>query len=195
MQFLSDLKSLLTQPGAFFDKRSKKKDTKQPFMFYLTCLIIGTVLGIVSQVLSPSVPWFSGPIGIIIMAALSFIGGIVGPFISAGIIQFFAPRLGGKKGFYRTFNPLVYASSPVLLVNWLGNIHIFLGIIALMISILDFVLLVKGIRRFHQVSVGRAIILLLIPFLIIAAIAMIIGFAFVLAFIMPNIQIPLNTFN
>jgi len=58
--------------------------------------------------------------------------------------------LGGKKGLGQTIKSMTYGSTPWLLLGWLPFVGIIFEIWSLVVSI-------EGIRRLHEISLGKAI--------------------------------------
>lgn len=143
----------------------------------------------------------------VIMFIASFAGGIIGVFLMGLWFHLWVYVMGGRKGVMQTIVANMYSSTPGLLFGWVFPVFMFLPLIAgaanpafILISMLvlvvyaialavwGLILLVKGIRIFHEISTGNAIIAVLIAMLIPALIVV----AIVIFIVMIMMAVPFH---
>lgn len=191
MDFIGTVRSIIFSPGKFFDGAKGQKQITPAFTTYAISVVIGAILlALVQLAVRPS---FLGiqlePPAILLNIVLGIIIALVAIFIGSGIIHIFAPHLGGKNGFYRTFNTLAYGLVPAELLAWLVAFHLIAGIvIGILLAIWSTVLLVMGIRRLHEVSLGRAILILIVPAIVIFAILAVFAITLSAVFLAPYLS-------
>ncbi len=88
---------------------------------------------------------------------------------------------GGKKGLNQTIKALVYSSTPALLFGWIPVISFIPGMWSLILNII-------GIREFQEISTERALLAVVIPFILLLLLEAI----FTGAIFLPGIRIPLS---
>ncbi len=179
MNFFKTAKSVIQEPTKFFKKIEKDKDISKAALYYLIFLVIGFAASIIH--------YWAQPIGIglklpalaisIVISLFVFIISIIFLFIGAGIIHLLLKFLGGKEGFYKTFNPLVYGNTPSLIVSPIMTLvmaaslniftNIFVSLILFGTMIYSFFLIIKGVSIMHKMSMWRAFVaVVLIPLVI-----------------------------
>jgi hypothetical protein len=72
----------------------------------------------------------------------------------------FVLLMGGEKGARQTIKTTMYASTPFLLLGWIP----FVSIIAYIWSL---VLLVIGLKENHEMELGKAVLVVLIPIVLV----------------------------
>ena len=190
MGLFNTWKKVMFDPMNFFEKLPDKIKLKEPSFFYIkinAIMLLGLALLILFfgtfflAMLSASEP-LAGIFGGIGFSIIIVIGLILFPvmllfswgmlFVGAGITHLLVLLFGGTKGFHETYKTLAYASAPNILgfipyLNWITGIYIL-------------VLQVIGIHKRQDLSIGKSIAVVLIPFL---AILLFIFFSMVAMFI------------
>lgn len=180
MDFIDKVKGLLLDPTGTYQKLKDEEMGAALRYFVIWLLIFSALAAVIFAVIGTAV--FSmipqtaelGPLnnflgagGGIVVAGLMFIMilifGIIGVFIGAAIIHLGVLLVGGNQGYNQTVKSLIYGGTPGYLFGWIP----FIGIIG---SIWSLILIIFGVKELHDVSTGRAVIAVLIPIIIIAAI-------------------------
>jgi hypothetical protein len=181
---VSEIKGFLMAPSETF-KKTSEKSLGAAYQYYGALLVIFTVLfGIV--VVSIGLASFTSMIDK--MAAIPIIGGVaagaasnfsgfiislglftvyslflfylLGIFVQALIIHAFVLLMGGTKGATQTVKATMYACTPFFLLGWIP----FVSIIAYIWSL---VLLIIGIKENHQMELGNAVLVVIIPIVLV----------------------------
>jgi len=177
---MNEMKGFLFAPSATFRKTSGKS-VAAAYQYYAALLVIFTVLfGIVvvslgfSSFMSMANQMAAIPIlGGVISAAvvnfstfiislnvffvyLVFLALFMGIFILGLKTHVFVLLMGGEKGVVQTVKTTMYASTPALLLGWIP----FVGVIGCIWSL---ALLVIGIKENHEMEIGNAVLVVLIP--------------------------------
>ena len=147
------IKSVMLEPTATFEEMKLEGGIGTPLTFALIMAVIGSIGGIVWNAIT------AGPEALIFVAVLVPIGGLIMPFIWAGIIHVMMMILGGAERSYEvTYRTVCYAAAP----NVLGVIP-FVGIIG---GIWGIVCTIVGLTRTQNCSTGKAVMAVLIPMLV-----------------------------
>jgi hypothetical protein len=85
---------------------------------------------------------------------------IIGLFLGGAILHLFIRLLGGKKGFEQTIRTVMYSTTPVFIFSWIPLICLPAVFYALFLEIL-------AIREFQEISTERAILVVVMPFLLV----------------------------
>jgi hypothetical protein len=91
---------------------------------------------------------------------LLFLVLLIGVFLDALFYHVFVILFGGEKGFVQTIKTMMYAATPWFLLGWIPYISIIGGIWALILFIL-------GIKENQEMTLGRAILAVLVPIVLI----------------------------
>ena len=180
MDFLEKMKMVMGNSGKFFE--SVKNEDMGPSIKYLLLLMIvpaiimivvsGIVFGFVMSIFSSipgmeSIPsWIQllGPV-IGLFAGVSFyVSTFVGSFISAAILHVIVYLMGVKKGFENTYKAVVYGSTPSILFTWLPFINI-------IFNFWSWYLVIKGLSKLQDMTMGKAFMATLVPLIAFAVIA------------------------
>jgi len=116
------------------------------------------VVPIVGGVAAGAVANFSGfviALGVFFVY-LVFLALFIGIFILGLKTHVFVLLMGGEKGVVQTVKTTMYASTPALLLGWIP----FVGGIGFIWSL---ALLVIGIKENHEMEIGNAVLVVLIP--------------------------------
>ena len=195
---ITEMKGFLMSPSETF-KKTNGKSLGAAYQYYVALLVIFTVLyGLV--VVSMGLAAFTSMVdkmgalpivgGVAASAAANFSGFVIalgvffvyllflfyllGIFVQGLIMHAFVLLMGGTKGATQTVKTTMYASTPFLLFGWIP----FVSIIA---YIWSFVLLILGLKENHEMELGNAIIVVLIP-VVLGIILIGLGSAVIIAF-------------
>ncbi len=172
--FFQKLKLILTKPSYFFDnvRDERKRDS---LLYLLKLLLISDALLVIAlsffigqfPALGFAISLMALPVLYVVSVILSFIGVVISSFISAAIYHLFVILFKGKKGYGETFNIIVYSGTPVLLLMWLSFIlGPFAPLLSSVLSIWGVVLTVMGIHRIKGLSIGKSVLVILLPILL-----------------------------
>jgi hypothetical protein len=190
MDFYEKLKGFILEPSKTFD--STKEDTLEDavkyyvgiaaifsaisaVLFAFASTMFGSMMGGFGMTLGAG----AGIIGAIWLFVTLFILMVISAFIGGAIVHIFAYLLGGRKGIVKTIIALMYGDTPYLLFGWIP----FIGFIAIIWAL---VLNVLGIRQFQELTTGRAILAIIMPFIIIGIIVMVVVTAVFMSAIGPG---------
>jgi len=194
MDFIEKVKGFILEPIETFQK-VKDEETGEALRFFIIWLLIVSALSaiffsIIGITILSTMPQteelamldsFIGVGGGIIIAIFMFvfmvIFGVITIFIGAGIIHLGVLIVGGKNGYHQTLKSLIYGGTPSYLFGWIP----FIGTIG---SIWSLILAIFGIKELQEISTGKAIIAVLLPFIILSAIASF----FILAVFLPGLS-------
>jgi len=184
LSFTEKVKKVMTSPTEFFEKIKGEEGIGEAFKYYIIfSLIYNLLFGTLTVFGLSGVPIEEmGPFAVlgIFLPIVSFILSLFSVFIITGIIHVFAMVFGGKGDYSATFKAMAYGATPSLLFGWLP----FVGPI---FSIYSLYLQLKGISALHQVSMGRAFLIIFLIPLIIVIILFMLGFFFLSAIFTPSI--------
>jgi hypothetical protein len=85
-------------------------------------------------------------------------------FSFAGVIHLSVKLLKGKGDYSDTYKALIYSETPPYLFGWLPYVGLIFGLYG-------FYLFLKGISKLHEVSMGRAFVIAILPGAIVVIIA------------------------
>jgi hypothetical protein len=181
--FVQTAREIVFNPVSFFSGIRRQGDFLNPLLFAIICAVIsGLLAGIIGLLISlASGNGIGGAFGTLFgTLILTPIGTSIGLFVWAAIYHLLVLLIirPSHAGYEATFRVVAYAS-VIQLVSWLAVIPI-LGILVIVaIAIYGVVLSVLGIRELHATTTGRAAAVVLIPAIIFALLAIIIGVAIV----------------
>ena len=177
---VSNMKGVIMAPSETF-KKTSGKSLGAAYQYYVALLVIFTVLfgivvvsmglatfttmvdkmaviPIIGGVAAGAVANFSGfviALGVFFVY-LVFLALFIGIFILGLKTHVFVLLMGGEKGVVQTVKTTMYASTPALLLGWIP----FVGVIGFIWSL---ALLVIGIKENHEMEIGNAVLVVLIP--------------------------------
>lgn len=177
-------KGFLMAPTKTFQE-TRTESLGDAFRYYVVLLIIFTVLyaivsvavgmvmytdslnqlaatGMLGSAMAELLENFSGFIVAlqIFFVYLLFLILLIGVFLDALFYHVFVILFGGEKGFVQTIKTMMYASTPWFLLGWIPYISIIGVIWALILFIL-------GIKENQEMTLGRAILAVLVPIVLI----------------------------
>lgn len=187
MDFLEKVKGLLLEPSKTFD--ALKEEPLDGAVKYYICIaavysaLFALLLGFAGSFFGSMMGF--GNMGMIVGAgagigvtitffAVFMIMAIAGAFIGGAILHIFVYIAGGRKGLTQTIKAGMYGSTASLLFGWMPFINIIAAIWSLVTEII-------GIRQLHELTTGRAILALVLPFIISFVLAMVIAGFLVIA--------------
>ncbi|WP_062399619.1 YIP1 family protein [Methanogenium cariaci] len=102
-----------------------------------------------------------GAIGGVVLVAIvaTIIFGIITLFITGIILHIFVYIAGGRKDVSTTLRTVIYAATPSLLFGWIPLIGILANFWSLALEIF-------AIRELHEISTARAVIAVILPFIL-----------------------------
>ncbi len=191
MDFVDKVKGFLLEPSNTL-YNSREDSLIEALKYYIILVLIYSVLETLIRI-------FFGELIVSMMGKYAMISGdaemkdiivnsiyyiiyaVPGIFISGTFLHLGVYVAGGKKGSNQTLKALVYTSTPSLLFGWIPVMNIIAGMWSLGLNII-------GIREFHEISTGRAILAVLIPLIfLLSLIAILSG-----SILLPGIRIPLR---
>jgi hypothetical protein len=180
--FVDVVRRVVLQPVRFFAGLPRDRNFVSPLLFALICIEISAILGwllVISGVGSspgfnpnpqnaglPSVVAPASPVASIILAP---IGGAVGILLVALIQQLLVRLIVGatNSGFQATFRVASY-TQVTSLVNWIPFIGPLLALYGIYLSIV-------GIREMHETTTGKAVLVVVLPFVVALLLALLLG--------------------
>jgi hypothetical protein len=184
MDFIEKVKGFLLEPSKTFDAL-KEEPLEEALKYYaviaaiysaLLALLLAFAGNLVGTMMGFGNMGVKIGAGTGIGAAITFfvmyvIIRIVGVFIGGAILHIFVYIVGGRRGIAQTIKAGMYGSTPSLLFGWLPVIN-FLAIIWSLVA------QIIGIRQLHELTTGKAILVVILPILLIIALAAVALFIF-----------------
>jgi hypothetical protein len=136
-----------------------------------TVVIMGVLTGVVA-LSGAALPGFGAWIPVLLFLG-AIIGGLILVFIGGAWLHLWVYVFGGRKGYLQTVKSLMYGATPAMLLGWIPLINIIGAIWA-------FILQILCIREMQEISNGRAVIAVLIAFVIIPVIILILLTSFLM---------------
>ena len=180
MDFIEKVKGLLLDPTGTY-QQLKEEDLGGALRYFIIWLLIFAVLAAISIAIvgtafismmpqSEDLAMFNSIFGTAsgfvlggIVFIMILIGGIIGVFVGGLIIHLGVLLVGGSRGYTETVKSIIYGGTPSYLFGWIPVIG-FIG------SIWALILVIFGIKELQDVTIGKAVLAVLIPVIIIAAI-------------------------
>ncbi len=94
-----------------------------------------------------------------------FLGSTVAAPVVGAFFHIFVYAVGGRKGITQTIKAFMYGQTPNFLLGWIP-------VIGGITSIWSLILFILGIRQLHEITTRRAILAVLMPFIILGIIAL-----------------------
>jgi hypothetical protein len=186
MGFLKKIDKVLFSPSEFFENVRWEEGVKGALRYLIILSLIQFLIFVAVLFLIPSVGMILGlqSIGSMLMLpdyllfilypALILLGNIIGYFIIAGFTHIFALILGAKKGYSSTYKAVVYSATPGLLLWWIPFIGFLFFWWIILVGVLFFFwtlfLEIRGLSKLHDISMGRAFLIVILPIIIVAVI-------------------------
>jgi hypothetical protein len=156
-------KGLLLNPVETF-RQSRADEPGVVFTYFAALLLLNAVLSaLIAFAWNERMPFFAGiTAGISVPVMIFFIalaGGFFFTLILAVWLHLWVYLLGGRMGFLQTFKAIMFGNTPRLLLGWIPLIGFVFALWSLVLGIL-------GIRELQEISTGKAILAMVIAFLI-----------------------------
>ncbi len=172
MDFFEKVKGFILEPSKTFDA-TKGENLDEAIKYYAVIAAIysaifavlfafvGTLFGSMmgGRNLGMLMGAGAGASGAIILFVLFMIFSIIGAFVCGAILHIFVYIVGGRQGIAQTIKAVMYGSTPGLLLGWIPVVNIITAIWSIVLNIL-------GIRQLHELTTGKAVLAVLIPFII-----------------------------
>ena len=104
---------------------------------------------------------FAGGLSILAFIPMLFFAGLVGTIIFAVYMHIWVYLAGGREGITETWKAVIYASTPSLLLGWIP-------VVGLVVFLWSLVLTVIGIRELQNMTTARAVLAVIIGYLVLA---------------------------
>jgi len=153
---LDTIKEVLTNPSGFF-----KKDTgiKSAFKFHLILSLISTILVSLGMIVIRTIRWDPSVVvlGTVLLFApiLMYLTWAVSTFVIAALFHLWL-MLFGAKSYSKTYQILIYSTTPTYLLGWIPMISFFAAIYSMVLAII-------GIKEMHNFSTGKAVLAYFLP--------------------------------
>ena len=179
------IKDVLIRPSYFFGRIEKQKGISNAFFYFAILYLFYTVVHLLTGLLffkyysgiltniwgfalpslipQPQMTFFT----FFLFPLLNYIAGLFMIFVVAGLLHVWIFIFGGRAVFEKTFQLLVYSSTPNYLLGWIP-------FLSFLVQIYSIVLLVIGTQKLHKLSLARSILIYVIPF---AAIVLLVLFS------------------
>src|SRR5215218_8102986 len=174
--FADVVRRVVLQPVGFFAGLPRRGSLLNPLVFALICTEIAAILGGILSLAGAGGAFVTGYgfqvpenqamgefIGSVVFAP---IGGAIGVFVVAGIAHLLVRLVVGatNAGFGATFRVASYASVTSL-VSWIPIVGWLLGLYGIYLSVV-------GIREMHETTMGKAVLVVLIPVIVVVVLAL-----------------------
>jgi len=190
MDFIEKIKLIIGDSNKFYDKVSGE-DLGEPIKYLLLVLIIPTVLIILLSGLfmtfvlgiiqampgGADIPAFVltlGPLIGVLFGVFYYISTFVGSFIHGAILHVIVYLMGAKKGFQNTYKAVAYGQTPNIIFGWIPLLNIVFGI-------WSWYLVIKGLSKLQDMTMGRAFLATIIPIIVLIALAVLGAMMFAIA--------------
>ena len=165
LTILQKCKQVLVHPSALFEA-VKDEEGVGPAFKYLAVFSLVLAVGSISYLfftplseLPMGIPWMNTAeylgVAAIMIAPIIYVSNLLGTFLGAGWLHIFAKLLRGKGNYSATYKAIVYADTPSLLFGWIP-------IAGAIISLYSIYLTLVGISKLHEISMARAIGIIII---------------------------------
>lgn len=154
-EMFSRIKDIFAKPSTFF-KNLREEGIKNAFLYAIVFSLFSTLMNFwignpnfFDILVFYGVPVYpsSFPSLILPLWVIAFLS----IFITTGIIHLFIMMFGGKKGYSKTYQIMIYSSVPTWLLGWVPYVG---GLIGFVYGIY---LIIKGTSQVHNLSIGKAI--------------------------------------
>lgn len=161
---------VISSPADFFSRMDTTGELNKAYVFALISMLIlgaGIFLGLsggwIRKWNAPLMPTTFSLLDLILFLLFWAIVFSAVIFIQAGILNICAKLLLGKGSYNGTFKVIAYAGS-VNVFGWMPVINVLAGLYSLYLTVI-------GLKRVHGFSTGKAVLTILLPGLLVLAIA------------------------
>lgn len=147
LDFFGKIGYLFSNPNKFFNNVRDDTIWKAIGMYVACTILVGAILIVLSMALAGSIigNWVFGMFGAGLGIFLVFFS-----FVYAAITHGFVKVFGGKGNYVDTYNGLVYSLVP-------GTLLTIVPLIGSIGSIYSLILSVIGLSKYHEISIGKSI--------------------------------------
>ncbi|MFB6191246.1 MAG: YIP1 family protein [Candidatus Nanohaloarchaea archaeon] len=187
-EWLETFESVLTGPSEYF----RTEERRDGFGYSLKFAIVSVALAAVFNAaragffgptqLGQALPFAGSAMVALGVLVLSPIMAIIGLLISAGLVHIFVALLGGDAGYSETLSVFEYATAISPITSLMSLVPVVGGLVNLVLGIYGLYIQVKGLENFQGLSTWRALGAIVLPGLVIAAVAVILVVAMGAAF-------------
>jgi hypothetical protein len=181
LNFTGNLSGILMNPVETF-RSLREKGLLDALMYFTivlviyaalsTIMIMGVIQGFGALTGGVLFPGFGAWMPLLLFLG-AIIGGLMLVFIGGAWLHLWVSVFGGRGGYTQTVKSLMYGATPAMLLGWIPLINIIGAIWA-------FILQILCIRELHEISTGRAVIAVLIAFVIIPVIILVLLTSFLM---------------
>tara|TARA_Y100000310_G_scaffold345600_2_gene467102 strand:- start:2464 stop:3015 length:552 start_codon:yes stop_codon:yes gene_type:complete len=165
MDYFRKLKDVFVNPNEFFDSTQNETKYGPVFLYLFVTLVIGSVIVLIAGLLGAQsglsliMGAIFSPVIVVVNLVVSFI------VIPLGLLvqHLFVLMFGGRQGLLRTYQSFIYGGTPGLIFQGIP----FLNFVAWIYSL---VLSVFALTELQKISTLRAVLSVLVPFIIAAGI-------------------------
>lgn len=180
LPFIETVKGMITDPGETI-RRSRSASLGDAIIYYLILILIFSVLSTtITWLLGDAHPMPLSPAGDIALAATYLVGIIIGGTIAlliiGAILHICIKIFGGSGDYTDTVRAFSLAETPAAAIGWIPLIGLFAGI-------WGFILMVMGVSEYHGISTLRAVVAILLPFILLIILAVL---AFMFFMVVPE---------
>lgn len=161
-EYWQQAKTVVFSPEEFFAGKDDRDVYQDAIVFAIVSSVIFALLNATASRIMASAGIFMQPAQIPLLqqyiAALGTgaLSGLIGPFIIGGIYHLIV-LLFGRKGYAKTFQVIAYTTAVNAFFGWIPFINLLAWLYGLYVTYL-------GIRELHNFSKGKAVAVVLIPF-------------------------------
>lgn len=191
-EIIQKAKGFLVNPAESF-RKSRSDSVGAAYRYFVVLLVIYTIL---SAIVAVAVGMYAfndmiaqlgqtGMLGAALAGALSGLGPFVaammifivylfffialfGIFLKGLALHVFVLMFGGEKGYRQTLKTAMYATTPFLLLGWIPYVSV-IG------ALWYLILLIIGIRETQEVDLGKALLIVIVPIVLILILALLGG--------------------
>lgn len=175
LTFFGKVKGFILNPIETF-KRVREENIVFPVKYYISLNIVSSTLGGIIFFIFSFSPFYSSfnyyrlsrvlggmnkifemdaGTSTLILIIIMIISGIINLFIGGAWLHLWIRLFGGKEKYYQTIKAIAYGNTPNLLLGWLP----FIGLAGVIWS---FVLVIIGIKEYHEMNVGKVLLVLIV---------------------------------
>ena len=148
-------KMVSTKPEEFFKNIKKEKGWQEAFKYFAVISLVTPLVYIIGSLASLYQMAFDEIL-------FTYIFTLASIFVGAGIVHLFALLFKGKRDFSLTYKALAYGMTPAFVLGWIPVVGPLAGLYSLYLE-------VKGISSLHEMSMLRALAVVLIALFAIMA--------------------------
>ncbi len=168
LPFIETFKGMITSPGEMIRKSSSGTLGDSIIYFLIVIFIYSVLTMIIEQFVGPILPIPFSP-GADLVMIISFIIalvilGTISLLIVGAIVHICAKIVGGTGDYTATVRAFALSETPSAVIGWIP-------LIGLLAGIWGFILMIMGIRDYHEISTIRAVIAVLLPVIVLIILA------------------------